>query len=44
MPVMWRRHLFLPTIAPRMLQAAIGPLFGAIVFFLMFDASLLDPT
>jgi hypothetical protein len=27
-----------------MLQAAIGPLFGAIVFFLMFDASLLDPT
>ena len=43
-PIMWRRHVVLPGIEPRFLQAAIGPLFGAIIFFLMFDARLLDPT
>ena len=34
----------LPTIHGRFPQAAIGPLFGAIFFLLMFDASLLNPT
>jgi hypothetical protein len=37
------RHLIASSTEPRVLQGLIGPLFGVLFFFLMFDPRLLNP-